>query len=225
MSRIFASIPACLLIGSLAACGPTVDTSTTTGDNNPPQVNLLVKNVEPGVQVDPTAPPPPVVKQAETGTSTGIATRTRLELDNPLQAKRLEFSVLATATDQANGIKSVVLKMTRDLCFTSSNGTMANAHFATVERKRADYTDRANAPTQASLGDTGVFNNAPLNNNPERWSDVNLLVRKGSGNNWVDNAVGVSTKWVVEATNFKGKTSFSNVILVTAGDLNCNITP
>ena len=89
----------------------------------------------------------------------------------------MEFSVLATATDAESGISSIKLLVTRTVCFRTSAGNVSQAYFGTKERKSATY-QAGSAPTQASLGDTGIFDNTSFGTDPANLAETNLLLRR-----------------------------------------------
>ena len=191
------------ILGFVSACGTTVN-STTASDTSPPAVNLLIKRL-------------PAADLEAKNRSTPIVNLT----DNrgAFRNSKWEFNILATATDPESGIKHIKLNMTRTVCYISSGGNMAKAYYGTVIRKEATYTDPRNAPTQASLGDTGRFDTSlyaidhPVDDNLFVWVNSNQVRAVG---------VGVWTKWDMEATNFAGKVAYSDTITMMAGDLSCN---
>lgn len=187
----------------LSACGATVN-STVASDTSAPAVNLLVKRL-----------PATDLQAGNRSTPAVNLTDNRGAFRN----SKWEFNVLATATDPESGIKRVKINMTRTVCYISSGGTIAKAYYGTVIRKEATYTDPRNAPTQASLGDTGRFDTSlyaidhPVDDNLFVWINANQTRAVG---------VGVWTKWDMEATNFAGKVTYSDTITMMAGDLSCN---
>ena len=199
-------------------CGGTVNYNpATNSDTTPPAVNLLIKRAgQPDLEVQKQTIPAPMPPA-------------RGDFGNPIPKSRFDFSILATATDAESGIKSVSLKMTRTVCYMSSGGVIAQAYFGSVERKVATRADQTNAPIQLSVGDTGIIDNSEnrlVNGTlvPANLFDENLLVRK-DGNQMPHLGIGVSTKWFMEAKNFNGGTSFSDVIFIVAGDTSCVTTP
>lgn len=205
------------LMAVAAGCGGTINYNpATNSDTTPPDVNLLITRYgQPNLEVQKRVVPSPKVNG-----SFGV-------VGQPLPNAKFDFSVLATATDNESGIRHNKLSMTRTVCFISSSGNLAQAYFGSVVRKEATYTNQAQAPTQASLGDTGIIDNSIINNDPTRpanLTDDNLLVRKDA-NQVPHLGVGVSTKWVMEATNFAGDTTYSEVIFILAGDTSCVTTP
>jgi hypothetical protein len=210
--RTFQLIAVSVVAGLVAGCGGTVDNSKGNNDSTAPKVNLLITRAgQPNLEVQELLVPRPT-------------TPTSGDYGNPMPRSKMEFSVLATATDPESGIKSTKLNMTRTVCFTSSAGNVTQAYFGTVVRKSATYQSSA-APTQASLGDTGVFDNSVIGTDPANLVDSNLLLRRNNANQLVFDAVGVSTKWNLEATNFAGQTSYSEVIFIRAGDTSCVTQP
>jgi hypothetical protein len=191
-----------------AACsGGTVNYNPATGsDSSPPAVNLLITRAgEPDLEV-----------QARTVPSPNLSG----DYGNPAPNTRRDFSILATATDPESGIRRIRLTLNRTLCYQTSSGVIARANFATVVRREAIYTDQQNAPTQASLGDTGVIDNSVLGTDSANISQDNLLVWTNA--NQVHRAgVGVATHWNMETTNFAGLTTYSDVIHIVAGNTVC----
>lgn len=188
-----------------SACDSIKYDPATNTDTTPPKTNVLIKRAgQPDLEI-----------QDQNGPSANIANT--LE---PLPANgQWDFSVLATATDAESGIKHTKLNLMRTVCYVSSGGGIAKAYYGTVTRKEATYTDPNNAPTQASLGDTGVVDNTtaakatPTDDNLLVWVNANQERNVG---------VGVWTRWGMEATNFAGRTTYSDVITMAAGDLSCN---
>ena len=216
MRRIHRIIARMTLAPLIFGCGTgnassTVD-ATNVNDLSKPAVNVLVTRPgEPNLEVQAqTIPAPATPKSTNYG--------------NPVPSVSSEFSILATATDPESGIKHLKLSVTRTVCYTNSNGSLSPAYYGTVTRKEATYTDRAHAPVQASLGETGIIDNSSINNNPVILTDKNLLAWRNANNN-VNVGVGVSTKWGMEATNFAGQTTYSDVIFVLSGDVSCVTTP
>ena len=74
------------------------------------------------------------------------------------------------------------------------------------------------------MGETGIIDNSAFGTDPANLSDVNLLVWKNA-NQTRNVGVGVSTKWFMEATNFAGLNTYSEVIFVLAGDTSCVTNP
>ena len=177
----------------------------TNSDTSPAGVNVLVRRAgQPDLEVQ--------------GQTPG-ATRPVGNYGNLTPVTRQEFSVLATGTDNQSGIRHIKLNLTRTVCYVSSSGAIAQAYSGTVMRKEATYTDRRNAPIQASLGETGVIDTTPNALGPDNllaWTNSNGLTRIG---------VGVSSRWNMEATNFAGQTTYSNSIVVVAGDTSCVTNP
>ena len=72
------------------------------------------------------------------------------------------------------------------------------------------------------LGDTGIIENTsiaranPTDDNLLVWTNANQVRSLGAG---------VATKWSMEAKNFAGNTTYSDVIYILAGDLSCNPPP
>jgi hypothetical protein len=194
----------------LAACGGTVDTSKGTNDTTPATVNLLITRAgQPNLEVQQLVTPSPNV---------------RGDYGSPIPKSKMEFSVLATATDAESGISSIKLLVTRTVCFRTSAGNVSQAYFGTKERKSATY-QAGSAPTQASLGDTGIFDNTSFGTDPANLAETNLLLRRDPNNALVADFVGVSTRWNMETKNFAGQTTYSDRIFVTAGDTSCVTQP
>lgn len=201
--RIFTCI-AIAFCALLASCD-TVNYDPATSDTSPPGVNVLIKR----------AGLPDLEVQGQTGAARPVGNYGNL----PPTPTRFEFSVLATGTDNESGIRHIKLSMTRTVCYLTSGGAIAQAYSGTVMRKEANYTDRRNAPTQTSLGDTGVIDTTPNALGKENllaWTNANGQTRIG---------IGVSSRWNMEATNFAGQTTFSNSILIAAGDTSCVTSP
>jgi hypothetical protein len=200
------------LAALLASCGGTVNYDpASTNDPSPPAVNLLITragqpNLE--VQARTTPAPPPVVGN----------------YGNPAPSTRQQFSVLATATDNESGIRNIKLSITRTVCFTSSSGGVVQAYLGSVTRKEATYTDQRNAPRQASLGDTGLIDNSPFGTDPANLTAANLLTFTDA-NGTLRAGVGVSSRWNMEARNFSGQITYSNSIVVLAGNTSCVTQP
>lgn len=215
MMRLLQVIAVISTVAVVTGCAGTVNcNAATNSDTTPPTVNLLIKRYgQPDLEVQERVVPWLKV--------TG-------NFGNPIPNSVFDFSILATAKDAESGIKSVKLNMTRTVCHTASNGGIAQAYFGSVTRKVASYTDPRNAPVQPSVGDTGNIDNSVVLNNkspmPANLSDNNLLVWKNA--NGVNKlGVGVSTKWFMEATNFAGTTTYSDVIFNLAGDTSCVTSP
>jgi len=189
----------------------TVNYNPANGvDGTKPAVNLLIKR--PGA--------PDVEVQGQSGPSANKST----DFGNPAPNAKSDFSVLATATDMESGIRNMKIKMTRTVCFAGSSGGNNSAPFATVTRKEQTWTDQTKAPTSPSLGETGIIDARPQALSTAGMNETNLLVfRNAQGN--LRPGVGVATKWGMEATNFAGQTTNSDVIFVRAGDVNCAALP
>ena len=206
----------CGLVASMAmaslvtGCGGTVNYNPANGDATPPTVNLLI--TRPGA--------PDVEVQGQSGPSANKSTNF-----GPLNTTtQKDFSVLATAKDPESGIKDLKITMMRTVCFTSGGGGNNSAPFGTVTRKEAHWSDPKNAPTNPSLGETGIIDARAWALDPANRSETNLLVFRNAQGNLLP-GIGVATKWGVEATNFAGLTTFSDVIRVLAGDLPCASLP
>jgi hypothetical protein len=200
----FATVCTALL---LAGCG-TVDYKPGTADSTKPSINLLVRRAG--------------SSDLEVQTQQTPASPLAANLGSIPNDRVLDFSILATAKDPESGIKHIVLKLNRTVCYRTAAGDIAQAYFATKTRKEASYTDPHNAPTDASLGDTGLIDDVrPPNGN---LVDANLLMWKNA-NQTPALGVGVATKWFAEATNQAGQTIYSEAIYVSAGDLSCNPAP
>jgi hypothetical protein len=220
MRRIHRIVAGMSLAPMIFGCGSgkasnTVDATNVT-DASGPGVNVLVTRPgQPNLEVQGQVIPAPAVKKS---TNYG----------NPVPPVSSDFSVLATATDAESGIKNLKLIVTRTVCYTNSNGTVSQAYFGSKTRKEATYTDRAHAPVQASLGETGIIDasvdSLTGHNDPVKYSDTNLLAWRNA-NNALNVGVGVSTKWGMEATNFANKTTYSDVIFVLSGDVSCVTNP
>lgn len=199
------------LASLVMGCGGTVNYNPANGiDGTPPTVNLLV--TRPGA--------PDVEVQALSGPSAKKSTN----FGDPAPNAKSDFSVLATAKDPESGIRDLKIKMTRTVCFTGSGGGNNSAPFGTVTRKEAKWTDRQNAPTSPSLGETGIIDARPQALSQAGMDETNLLVFRNAQGNLMP-GVGVATKWGMEATNFAGQTTFSDVIFVLAGSLTCPALP
>lgn len=196
--------------GSGAASNTVDYNPATNNDTTKPWVNLLV--ARPGEQ------------NLEVQAQTIPSSRKSTNYGNPVPPVHSDFSVLATATDSQSGIRHVKLNMTRTVCYTSSAGNVAQAYFGTITRKEATYTDQAHAPVQASLGDTGVIDASAEGTDSTHITDPNLLVWRNA-NGVLSVGVGVSTKWGMEATNFAGQTTYSDVIFVLSGNVSCVTSP
>lgn len=192
--------------------GDTVNYNPANGvDATPPTVNLLITRAgAPDVEVQgqPGVTPKKVVAFGALNTTA-----------------QQDFSVLATAKDPESGIRNMKIVMTRTVCFATQNGPPpASAPFGTVTRKQASWTDQTHAPTSPSLGETGVIDGRPQALSSAGMNETNLLVFKNAQGT-LRAGVGVATKWGLEATNFNGQTTFSDVIYVTAGDISCAALP
>ena len=205
---IVASLSVALLV---IGCGGTINYNPATGDTTPPTVNLLVRR----------ASGPDVEVQALTGPSAKLAA----DFGNPVPtATQSDFSVLATAKDPESGIRDLKILMTRTVCFTGSGGGNNAAPFATVTRKEAHWTNPQQAPANPSLGETGIIDGRPLMLTPDSIKVTNLLAFQTSQQHLLPGNA-VATKWSMEATNFAGKTTYSDVIYVNAGSLICPDLP
>jgi hypothetical protein len=205
-------IVAAVSAASLAVgCGGTVNYNPGTApDGSPPTVNLLITR--------------PGAADVEVQGQPGVNPKKSTNFGNPAPNVKKDFSVLATAKDPESGIRDLKIVMTRTVCFTGSGGGNNSAPFATVIRKEAKWTDQANAPTSPSLGETGIIDNSGFGTTPANFDEANLLVfRNAQGTLMVGN--GVATKWGVEATNFAGLTTYSDVIYVLAGNTTCAALP
>lgn len=218
MRRFLQSIAGLSIAVAVTGCGGTVNYNpATTTDSTPPAVNLLIRIAgQSDLEVQKQSVPAPM-------------TPTNATLGDLAMKKKLDFSVLATATDAESGIKSIKLSMTRTVCYMSSGGNLAQAYFGSVERKAATSTDPKNAPVQLSVGDTGIVDNSEnqLANGtmvPANLFDENLLVWKNA-NQLPSLGIGVSTKWFMEAKNFNGSTTYSDPIFIRAGDTSCVTGP
>jgi hypothetical protein len=220
MRRIRRIIAGMSLAPLIFGCGTgnasaTVD-ATNVNDASKPNVNVLVTRPgQPNLEVQAqTIPAPATPKSTNYG--------------KPVPPVSSDFSVLATATDAESGIKHLKLNMTRTVCFVTSNGSVSQAYSGTVTRKEATYTDRAHAPVQASLGETGIIDasvdSLVTHVDSVKYTDTNLLAWRNA-NNALNIGVGVSTKWGMEATNFAGQTTNSDVIFVLSGDVSCVRSP
>lgn len=210
--RAIRGIVASMSVASLVAgCGGTVNYNPATGvDPSPPTVNLLI--TRPGS--------PDVEVQGQNGPSA----KKTLNIGNPVPNAVSDFSVLATAKDPESGIRDLKIVMTRTVCFTGSGGGNNSAPFGTVTRKEAHWTDQSQAPTSPSLGETGIIDGRDPATIPGGISATNLLVwRDSQGQSHTGRAV--ATKWGMEATNFAGQTTYSDVIYVLAGDVSCGALP
>jgi hypothetical protein len=182
----------------------------TNNDTSPPAVNLLITRVgQPNLEVQERKTPSPKLAG---------------NYGSPAPNAIMDFSILATATDSGSGIKSIKLSMTRTVCYRASSGVIAADYKGSVTVKEATYTDQQNAPVQASVGASGIINNLDTSPDSLKLVPENLLVWKNA-NQVLGLGVGVSTKWFMEAKNFAGATTYSEVIFVLAGDLTCPITP
>ncbi len=197
--------------GGNGGAGGTVNYNPANGiDGTKPTVNFLIKRTgAPDVEV-----------QGQNGPSAKKSTN----FGDPAPATKSEFSVLATAKDLESGIKNMKIVMTRTVCFTGTGGGNNSAPFATVTRKETNWTNQQQAPTNPSLGETGVIDATPLALSAAGMNETNLLVFKNAQGN-LKSGVGVATKWGMEATNFAGGTTFSDVIFVLAGNTGCAALP
>lgn len=210
--RAIRGIVASMSVASLViGCGGTANYNPANGvDGTPPTVNLLVRRYgAPDVEV-----------QAQNGPSPKLSTN----FGNPAPNAESDFSVLATAKDPESGIRNMKIVMTRTVCFTGASGGNNGAPLGTVTRKEAQWTDQQHAPTSPSLGETGIIDARPVALSPDSINETNLLVFRNSQGN-LRAGVGVATKWGLEATNFAGLTTYSDVIYVLAGDLACPALP
>jgi hypothetical protein len=211
MRRLLQIIAGMSIAAAAVGCGDTVNYNpATTTDTTPPTVNLLIKRGgQPDLEVQGRVVPSP---------------NTKGDIGNPIPTQKFDFSVLATAKDAESGIRNIKLSMTRTVCYMATGGVLAQAYFGSVVRKEANYTDPTKAPTQPSVGDTGIIDNSASGTNPANLTDDNLLVWKNA-NQQRNVGVGVSTKWFLEATNFAGTTVYSDVIFILAGDTSCVTQP
>jgi hypothetical protein len=196
-----------------AACGGTVDDQqAAANDTTPAAVNLLITRVgQPNLEVQQQTLPATTPPAGDFG-----------PIDSTF-AK--DFSVLATATDNESGIRDIRLLMTRTVCFMSSGGNVVQAYSGTVTRKTANYADPRNAPKQASLGDTGIMDSSKDTLGVfKNLVEANLLTYKNS-NQILRMGVGARTRWNMEARNHAGQTTYSNSIVITAGDVSCVTQP
>ena len=215
--RAVRGIVALMAVASLVtACGEgdaggTVNYNPANGvDGTKPTVNLLVRR----------ASSPDVEVQGQSGPSAKKSTN----FGDPAPNAISDFSVLATAKDPESGIKDIKIVMTRTVCFTGTAGGNNSAPFATTIRKQAQWTDQTKAPTAPSLGETGIIDNRPVAFTTDSISETNLLVFKNSQGN-LRQGVGVATKWGMEATNFAGQTTYSDIIYVLGGFVGCAALP
>ena len=204
-----------LLLLALLAAGcntTTINNAGGTSDTTPATVDLLIaRSGQPNLEVSALTIPAP-------------ATPVGATYGDPMPRNKMEFSVLASAKDAESGIKSIKLFVTRTVCYRTSSGNIAQAYFGSVERKSATYPANQ-APVQALLGDTGVFDNSPFGTDPANLQDTNLLLRRNSAGQLIFDAVGVSTKWSMETTNYASQTTYSDVIFIRAGDTSCVTQP
>jgi len=154
----------------------------------------------------------------------GPSAKKSTNFGNPAPNANSDFSVLATAKDPESGIKDLKIVMTRTVCFTGSGGGNNSAPFATVTRKEAKWTDQTQAPTSPSVGETGIIDARTASLQPGAMDETNLLVFKNAQGNLIA-GTGVATKWGMEATNFAGGTTYSDIIYVIAGDVSCAALP
>ena len=191
--------------------GGTVNYNPANGvDATPPTVNLLVTR--------------PGVPNLEVQGLPGAMPKKSTDFGNPAPNAKSDFSVLATAKDLESGIKDLKIVMTRTVCFTGTGGGNNSAPFATITRKEAKWTDQTKAPTNPSLGETGIIDARPQALSLAGRDTSNLLVFQNAQGNLIA-GVGVGTKWGMEATNFAGQTTYSDVIYVTAGNTTCAALP
>jgi len=197
--------------GGGGGAGGTVDYDPAKAvDGTPPTVNLLITRAgQPNLEV-----------QGQPGANPKKSTN----FGNPAPNAKSDFSILATAKDLESGIKDLKIVMTRTVCFAGSGGGNNSAPFGTITRKEAKWTDQHNAPTNPSLGETGVIDARPQMLSLAARDTSNLLVFKNAQGNLIA-GVGVATKWGMEATNFSGQTTYSDVIYVIAGDVSCAALP
>lgn len=196
--------------GGSGGAGGTVNWNPATGtDTTGPTVNLLI-----------TRPGDSVEVQGQPGANPKKSTN----FGDPAPNANSDFSVLATAKDLESGIKNLKIVMTRTVCFTGSGGGNNAAPFATVTRKETNWTDPTHAPTNPSLGETGIIDGRNPDSIPGGISATNLLVWRNAQNH-SSTGKGVATKWGMEATNFAGKTTYSDVIYVLAGATTCAALP
>ena len=203
--------PLVAIIGTvlLTGCGTVNYNPATNTDTTPPTVNLLIKRYgQPDLEV----------QQKPTGASPKLSG----DFGSITPNKKFDFSVLATAKDAESGIKSIKLSVTRTVCYVNSNGTVSPAYSGTKVMKEANFTDPKNAPTDVSIGFTGIIDNtAGARQNP---TEDNLLVWKNA-NAALNVGAGVGMYWTVETKNFAGATTYSDVIYILAGDTSCPIGP
>ena len=206
---ILASLSAASLV---IGCGGTVNYNPSNGiDGSLPTVNLLIK--------------PAIGSDAEVQGQVVPSAKKTINFGDPAPTNRqLDFSVLATAKDPESGIRNIKIVMTRTVCFTGSGGGNNSAPFGTVTRKQATWTDQQHAPTNPSLGETGIIDARPLMLTPDSIKTVNLLAFLNAQGHLLP-GIGVATKWGMEATNFAGLTTYSDVIYVLAGSLPCAALP
>lgn len=189
----------------------TVNYNPANGvDGTKPAVNLLIKR--------------PGAADVEVQALSGPSAKKSTSFGNPAPNVKSDFSVLATATDMESGIRNMRIVMTRTVCFTGSGGGNNSAPFATVTRKETSWTDQTKAPTSPSLGETGIIDASPQALSTAGMNETNLLVFKNAQGN-LRPGVGVATKWGMEATNFAGQTTYSDIIYVLAGDNTCAALP
>jgi hypothetical protein len=194
-----------------SGAGGTVNYNPANGiDGSKPTVNLLITT--------------PGTANVEVQGQSGPSANKSINLGDPAPAAKKDFSVLATAKDPESGIKNIKIVMTRTVCFTSTGGANAAAPFATITRKEANWTNQQQAPTSPSLGETGIIDGTSLALSANGMNETNLLVFKNAQGN-LRPGVGVATKWGMEATNFAGGTTFSDVIRVFAGSVTCPALP
>lgn len=197
--------------GGGGGAGGTVDYNPATAvDGTPPTVNLLITRAgQPNIEVQGLP---------------GVTPKKSTDFGNPAPNAKSEFSILATAKDPESGIKDLKIVMMRTVCFTGTGGGNNSAPSGTIIRKETKWTDQHNAPTNPSLGETGVIDARPQMLSLAARDTSNLLVFQNAQGNLIA-GVGVATKWSMEATNFAGLTTFSDVIYVTAGNISCGPLP
>lgn len=202
---------ASLVIGCGGGGGGTVNYNPANGvDGTPPTVNLLVTRYgQPNLEVQ---------------GQPGVTPKQSTDFGNPAPNAKSDFSILATAKDPESGIKDLKIVMMRTVCFTGTGGGNNSAPFGTVTRKEAKWTDQTKAPTNPSLGETGIIDARPQALSLAGRDTSNLLVFTNAQGNLIA-GVGVATKWGMEATNFAGQTTYSDVIYVTAGNTTCAALP
>lgn len=212
--RAIRGIVASMSVASVVmACGEnaTVNYNPANGvDGSAPTVNLLVRR----------ASGPDVEVQGQSGPSAKKST----SFGDPAPNAISDFSVLATAKDPESGIRDIKIKMTRTVCFAGTGGSNNSAPFATITRKEAKWTDQTKAPMNPSLGETGIIDARPVAFTTDSITETNLLVFRTSQGT-LREGNGVATKWGMEATNFAGQTTYSDIIYVLAGNNTCAALP